>query len=461
MNTTPKQHDDEGIAAAEGPRPSLENTVMGVAPPPSGVTPAGAAPRVGTLREPALAEAPAPDARSTIVAAPMIAVAETRALDAARVVGASAASSPPPLQVASGEGTLMVTPPAPSDASASDAQGRHPSSSSPAPSGAIGIGQTALSEDYLRAAREAALAQLAARPGATENAPDPAATLAATGATAAAAPLPSPVEPERPTEPQHDPRGGSARDPHEAPPSVGTVRSFAPPLAITAPSIPEGRPPATSRGFEPVPVVRAPLAESLSGALSPIVELGSHRHAPPSFRPLPVAPTREGVGRWVLLASVALATVGVVTLGSRLLDRYRSSAVLAQPQAAERPGARSDTPASSASRALMANRPAPERAADGKPRVVWATGAPGLANAESRSVEATSASPESQLAATAGRHVLSGNYAEALPLYRQLESRWPENTGYAVMARLLEKRLGAAKDTRTIAPTEPGSARPR
>jgi hypothetical protein len=65
---------------------------------------------------------------------------------------------------------------------------------------------------------------------------------------------------------------------------------------------------------------------------------------------------------------------------------------------------------------------------------------------------ATATNPESQLAATAARHVLAGNYAEALPVYQQLERSSPENTSYAAMARLLKKKVGTTTDTRSIAP---------
>jgi hypothetical protein len=51
--------------------------------------------------------------------------------------------------------------------------------------------------------------------------------------------------------------------------------------------------------------------------------------------------------------------------------------------------------------------------------------------------------------------VLTGNYAEALPLYRQLERSWPETTAYAAMSRLLEKKVGTMNDTRTITPAAP------
>jgi hypothetical protein len=50
------------------------------------------------------------------------------------------------------------------------------------------------------------------------------------------------------------------------------------------------------------------------------------------------------------------------------------------------------------------------------------------------------ASPESRLAAQAARHVLVARYADALPLYRQLQQSYPQNTVYAAMVRVLEQK---------------------
>ena len=167
----------------------------------------------------------------------------------------------------------------------------------------------------------------------------------------------------------------------------------------------------------------------------------------------------EGFGRWLVLAAVALATVGIVSLGGRLWHRYRAHSARDRAIAtvhADAPG--TNTPraddARSASHALLANRPAPESNGEGRVRVVSATAA---AAKPSGSGPGAGASPESQLAATAARHVLSGNYAEALPVYRQLERTWPENTSYAAMSRLLEKKVGSRNDTRTVAPATPAA----
>jgi hypothetical protein len=168
----------------------------------------------------------------------------------------------------------------------------------------------------------------------------------------------------------------------------------------------------------------------------------------------------------MLLCAVAFAVVGVISFGGRLLNRYRSTtertrALSAQEAAPPRSeplpgeGLEGDGTATAggASRALLANRPASERGlAAGRATVISASSAPvDVPSPGSAAV----ASPQSQLAATAGRLMLAGSYAEALPVYRQLAREWPDNTSYAAMARLLEKRIGSMNDTRTIAPATP------
>jgi len=283
---------------------------------------------------------------------------------------------------------------------------------------------TLLTDDYLRQARDAALQQLGQSApstspialASTERAP------LAEVAIAIANALPNGGDTHRSIAPDLEPIPESTRARSVSGSTNGGVAGAAAGAA---------------RGFEPVPVLRAPLAESLSNALGPMAELGGTRNLlPPSSRPLPAPPSRarEGVGRWLLLAAVALVTVAVVSVGGRLWHRYRAN--IARERAAgveaSAPGAPSTTGIEppSASRALLANRPAVDTGVD-----------PGAG-----------ATQESQLAATAGRYVLGGNYAEALPLYRQLERGWPENTSYAAMARLLEKKVGSRNDTRTITP---------
>ena len=190
----------------------------------------------------------------------------------------------------------------------------------------------------------------------------------------------------------------------------------------------------------------------------------------------------------MLLCAVAFATVGVVSFGGRLLNRYRNTTertrALAALEATSPASRGADAPGDdaivrdprdvedlgatgAASRALLANRPASERGLPtGRTTVVSASGSSDITNAGASAVAVGGATPnaagspevasqESQLAATAARHMLAGSYAEALPVYRQLAREWPENSSYAAMARLLEKRVGTVNDTKTIAPAAP------
>jgi hypothetical protein len=67
------------------------------------------------------------------------------------------------------------------------------------------------------------------------------------------------------------------------------------------------------------------------------------------------------------------------------------------------------------------------------------------AAAEAHRAAEASATPESRLAAQAARHVLAARFAEALPLYRQLQQSFPQNTAYAAMTRVLEQKTAASK----------------
>jgi hypothetical protein len=551
MNTTPKQQDGEGSTAESGTRASLEQTVMGVPPPPSsGVAPASVVQAVpaepaipvgeGVQPVPTPATVHPVPTPATVHPVPMPATVHPVPMPAtvhpvptpatvhpvpmpieappAEVSGPAIVATPtisvapvpvqgdaiPPLPVAAppelpeqrerepqpeaavgdvGDTVQLGRPAAPTIPRATPRRARASQESSAAEDAQ----HTALSADYLRAARDAALGQLASdiTPLAPVAAPPPDASPSQPSNTvtplAPVVAVPREAAPSRPAQDTpRTPLAAAAHDhavetlaapwveraPSEASPSnTGTRPSIAPPFAGHAPVATERAAPQGSRGFEPVPVLRAPLAESLSGSFGPIAELGGPRSQPPALRPHS-APSRrrDGAGRWMLLGSVALATVGVVTFGSRVWDRYRTSAERKDALTAAEVAARStrhSTPreaplagSASTSRALMANRPAPESAGDGRVRVVSATGVtlPGPAR---EGVPAAGASPESQLAATAGRHVLTGNYAEALPLYRQLEHSWPETTAYAAMSRLLEKKVGTMNDTQTITPAAP------
>ena len=291
----------------------------------------------------------------------------------------------------------------------------------PAASVDASLQRTALSEDYLREARQAALEAVARSSPQAPAAP-------ASGA---------------------DPFAATASaDLHEPPPaSFGTRPSIAAPLPHGPPpsSAVGAAPVVTSRGFEPVPIPRAPLAESLSGNLGPVADVGGLRNgAAPSSTlargPLPVRRSGDAVLRWLLLAAVALVSIATVMVGQRVWHRYQE----AEGRPLSVTAASADSPSDTTERALLSNRPAVDLPPPGRALVVSAS--------HPQPGEGSSPSPESQLAATAGRHVLAGNYAEALPVYQQLERAFPENTAYAAMSRLLKEKVGTSSDTRTVAP---------
>lgn len=477
MSSTPKPRDGDGSIAGSGAPSPLEQTVMGVAPPGSGGAPLPAmlaapappaiapsslllpsstvvaassqpqslAPESFVLPSSTIVAAPSSPAGappnapapSSIAVTPMIAVSTTQPIHAPRPVGEApladaqeGAPSRPSNPI--GE-TLRIEPRAP-------APMPPPSADPVAPAPAEG---TVLTDDYLRVAREAALQQVAQRApsppplalASTERAPLSAIADALAGVGDTHRSIAPEFGPETPPS-----RASSVGTTHGSPANGGTG----------------------ARGFEPVPVLRAPLAESLSNVLGPMAELGGTRNLlPPSSRPKPAPLPRahEGISRWLLLAAVALVTVGVVSVGGRLWHRYRASVARERALTSTEAGATIPAPSdglvtTAASRAMLANRPAVDTEDDGRVRVVSAT----PASPAPDSASAGGATQESQLAATAGRHVLSGNYAEALPIYRQLERGWPENTSYAAMARLLEKKVGSRNDTRTITPA--ASAKP-
>lgn len=491
MNSTPKQQDgdDGGVAPASGARASLEQTVLGVAPAPNAPAPSGLEPKAAASDavisnaggaepppEPAMPPpldvmAPPPPvsfaapvtpppgepAAAALIAAPVIVVAapsssspsfpvpEPRAwrdpaAPAAPSSLAAAVTAPIPLLhvVVPVE---VTSPPRPAPRAPATASvdttlpvGVVPASEAARaprePAAEASVQHTALSEDYLREARQAALDAVARN-----------AVASAPGGIGIGDTVPSIV-------------GGNA-----APASFGTRPSIvATPLAHEgegegdSSSAHDAVPLESSRGFEPVPVLRAPLAESLSGGLGPVAEVRGHRNGGPpssarSRAALPARRSGDSVLRWLLLAAVALVSVASVMVGQRVWQRYR------EPRSPELaaivpPGPVEDvSSAASTSRALMPSRPAIEAAPAGRAVVVSVTG--GQAD---DTAGPAGAGPEAQLAATAGRHVIAGNYADALPLYQQLERAYPDNSAYVAMSRVLEKKVGTSNDTRTVTP---------
>jgi hypothetical protein len=59
------------------------------------------------------------------------------------------------------------------------------------------------------------------------------------------------------------------------------------------------------------------------------------------------------------------------------------------------------------------------------------------------------AAAESRLAAEAGKHVIAARYTDALPLYRELQRDYPQNTAYAAMAKVLEQKIAGTKQEGT------------
>jgi hypothetical protein len=465
MNSIPKQQEGDGAnaAAANGARSALEQTVLGVAPtaavpseqPMSHTAAAGASPSEPSAHSTA-EEPPAVVVTPVIVAAPMIAVSGSTPAELAEPSAmTSAATSAPAAVDAAPPRALQAEPDAPVPPVQPERSSATPPYGTPgAGSGAEGPQSTVLNADYLRVAREVAFAQTSPSQG--------------------AAPEASPTVPG-----QTEEASISSFRPSWVPSSTG----------VSSAAVGSG----TIRGFEPVPPVRAPLAESLSGGLMAVPDLGGRTLSRGGTRPLPrpgANPRGDAKARWMLLCAVAFATVGVVSFGGRLLNRYRSTTertrALAALEATSPTSRGGDAPGSgapdtahaprdaedlgatgAASRALLANRPASERGSPaGRTTVVSASGSSDLSSgsAAAGSVNGTTpkaagapevASQESQLAATAARHMLAGSYAEALPVYRQLAREWPENSSYAAMARLLEKRVGTVNDTKTITPAAP------
>jgi hypothetical protein len=62
------------------------------------------------------------------------------------------------------------------------------------------------------------------------------------------------------------------------------------------------------------------------------------------------------------------------------------------------------------------------------------------AAAERSKAAEAKASPEELAAANAARNVITGRYADALPLYNELARSYPQNTAYAAMARVLKQK---------------------
>ena len=578
MSTTPKGPKDDGNAAGPGggnaPRPNLNQTFLGVAPSAQPQKPSA------PPQKPSAPPQKSSESGSAIIAAPMIAISGSKSAEKAAppkaqptpVPGASPTSPAPNLgggwqssNVAPGhagvERTLMQAgPPAnptPAPRPATRSPFPRPESKPPWAAGQPKPGgsdphRTALSSEYLRNAREAALGGLSPHAMAPQSVPPqtvPPQTLP-----------PQTVPPETPppqamahvpiaarhAAPAVSPSAAheASYDPMTGPRSVGTQFSVAPPsegsaeppraVARTVPQpIVSNTPPAPAVSPVPVAPQMQPAPRSIAGTMlepapsvarpgtqppAPVSAFAAPASSPaggfatrfepvPSVRgpfseqsPVPIAPSSSlehsadwsrqdslkaastvakkssssasSQGRLVALAAVALGAIGFAAFGEQLMGGTAAvTESTPQPRPAE--------PARAAEQALpgqtaLANHPTsdnlarpsagvaapPPSALPTGPAAISAEppaekGAKAVPGAEAEDVAepaddaaSATASPESQLAASAGRHVVAGRYAEALPLYQELKQKWPKTTAYAAMVRILEQKVGAG----TVAP---------
>lgn len=329
------------------PRPSLDQTLVGVAPTvPAGPPSPQATPIASPADEAPEAEQPiAADRPKAIVAAPMIAVSH----------GASNPKLDAPVE------PVGVNVP----------RGLVQAEVDPA------LQSTALASDYLKAARDAALGKASVprprRPTAPALAGPSAATLRAYGE----GPAPEPTK----TEASDSPMAAS-------PQSIGTQTSVAPPLPaaepedttsapshipsnVSAPSAPaaRGSAPAQSsvKRFEPVPTVRAPLWEQAPPSVGRPLPL---EHPAPDWDPLHAASSPHGAKgqrsrwyrlRWVALAAAVLAAAAFAIFGEQLTRPPEGRVKLAET--GTRPLVPTEAPsAAPPEQRMLANRPASEPA---------------------------------------------------------------------------------------------------
>ena len=274
----------------------------------------------------------------------------------------------------------------------------------------------------------------------------------------------------------------------ERTPSVpgSALPATAPPATALSQSLPGG----ASTRFEQVPSARGSLGQQATGfgLHIPIdqsaTDWGRPGHVPAAGK----APSKRGSPlRLIVLAALALAAIGFALFGKQLLGgatAARGTRVEVEESAR---GSAADT--RSPDQATLANLPSPAAAANAAPgaapaaaaaptvaaptAAVLAAPAPAVAAApalaavpsvpvqaepgakltraqtkaaaEAHKAAEAAATPESRLAAQAARHVLVARYAEALPLYRQLQQSFPQNTAYAAMTRVLEQKTAGSK----------------
>jgi hypothetical protein len=266
----------------------------------------------------------------------------------------------------------------------------------------------------------------------------------------------------------------------ERTPSIPGLQPTAAPATALVHSLPAG----ASTRFEQVPSARGPLGQQATGfgLHIPIDQSATDWGRPGHQQPSSKTQGKPGSPlRLILLAAMALVAIGFAVFGKQLLSGTsalragRAESDRGEQRAGEEDSRSPDqatlsnlpgpvvAPAANAAPAPPAPVPAPPAVAAALPTVA---AAPALAAAPSVPVQAApqekldpvdskaaaeahksaeaAATPESRLAAQAARHVLAARFADALPLYRQLQQSFPQNTAYAAMTRVLEQKTATS-----------------
>jgi hypothetical protein len=253
-------------------------------------------------------------------------------------------------------------------------------------------------------------------------------------------------------------------------PSIPGSALGSPPTAPAASSVAHSATAAFATRFEQVPSARGSLAQQQTGfglhipidqsaadwGRANLDQTGSAR---PKDKPASQA-------RLIVLAALAVAAIGFAAFGKQLVGGVAPSptdgieqraaqdetespkqATLTNLPGSAQPAAAPAAAAPAAAAPIAAPAAVPAAAPAVLPSVaVSEEKAEAVPPADAKAAEAArkeaeaAASPESKLAAEAARHVLVARYSDALPLYRQLQQSYPQNTAYAAMVRVLEQK---------------------
>jgi hypothetical protein len=515
----PNPEDAAGPQASAAPGPALDQTFLGVAPgkpaplsvaaPPIATPPPVAAPPM-TAPAPAAAlgsGGSAPARGSAIIAAPMISVQGSRATAPTSPRAANPDETPshgtprelvaPARADAPLQPQRTLAPSGPKDLAGFSPQARAPLAPQIPPRMELGQQRTALASEYLRAAREAALAEHVIPPPREsasagrgwQEMPPPDPSRDDFGTQASVAP-PFPDHDRDARAPRVQPSFALAPPaPLPAPPPIGSMAASLPmPMAAMGqhrsgppafgrtmldppggpaahedrPSSPPfGRPsspPGVPGQFEHVPMPRGSLSDQ-SALQIPIDQssagwdqLGLGHDSTEKLSGHVKSSARTRLLLLSALATLAVAAIGFVTFGDRLMgSAQRQQALLPRPAAPLAPASLplEAPPAMDTNGSRPSGLPAtpePLAAASGKHSPKSEPDSPedeAAAAAAARAAEAL-ASPEDKLAAEAARQVIASRYPEALPMYRELARKFPQNTAYGVMAHILEQKVAPA-----------------